>query len=342
MQTLNDLNHAIDRDRKASAYVTYAQFLLLGRSLHDLPPRDEYTRLKAAVAASDDDALRNASAEFVAMVQRRSLLGKMSPYWVPAPPYTPVMSTDEEPSGGFVGPGEAIPPAKVPLTSALTEVAKLASIIAVDRRTLDHQDGRVRQMFERALTNKLVALEDRELLSTTAAVPNERPAGLLADAVDVGVAAGYPSEELAALFAAVRNGNAQAPFLITSLQGAAYLSTGQTNAQPGRVANVPLLTSPFAGDKLILLDAALLVVVDQLLELAAGRTASVEMQDPATNNAVTPIGAATVSGWQTNTAFLRVIRYIWWMLTVPDAVAFLTLGGLTPVGRTAEPARGRR
>ena len=93
------------------------------------------------------------------------------------------------------------------------------------------------------------------------------------------------------------------------------------------VGVVPVVTSVAAGTKIILIDAGHLVVVDELLEVAGSTQAAVEMDDAPIGSAVGPTGAALVSGWQTNTSFIRAVRLLWWALMTDDAVAYTEVAG---------------
>ena len=91
------------------------------------------------------------------------------------------------------------------------------------------------------------------------------------------------------------------------------------------IGGIPVVTSPEAANKLILIDANRLVVVDGLLEVAGSSIAAVELESAPTNSAATGLGAALVSGFQGNVTFVRALRYLWWTLMAENAVAFTTI-----------------
>jgi len=321
---------------EASAYVEYCRMLARRGSVNDLPEdTPAFRKIKAAVGSTDPTAFRNASTEFVRLVEAQTVIGQMTG-WTPAPPFTPVADLDASPTGTFIGEGLAIPATKLPVSTLTTEVSKLATIVAFDARTLASLDPRARRLFESALVAWLRVLEDREFLSATPAVVGTRPAGILADATLVPSSGTTPDDirtDVAALFAAVSSGLPRAPYYICSPGTAQVLLASDP---PGMhvsgtdglgIGLVPVVTSLAAANKIILIDAGRLVVVDELLEVAGSTHAAVEMDDAPVGSAAGPTGAALVSGWQTNTAFLRAVRLIWWALTTDDAVAYTEVAG---------------
>ena len=332
MRTLGDLTQQREAMIQATAYVDYCRMLARGGRLDDLPDREPYRRLKAAVSITDDAALKNLAAEFIRLVEQGTVIGQMAGAWLPAPPYVPIVAGDDAPAGTFIPSGAPIPVAKLTLTAITTEISKLAEIIAFDRRTLESQDPRARTLFERRFVNRLRTLEDREFLSTTAAIAGVRPAGILAGLTPVGGGASL-AEDLAALVAAVSGGMPIAPYFICSPSTAQYLAALQppvirSAAGSTAIGVVPVVTSPAAANRIILIDASRLVVVDELLDVASSSVAAIQMDDAPTNNAATGAGAQLVSGFQTNSAFVRAVRYIWWALLADNAVAFTEIAAL--------------
>ena len=336
MRTLPDLTRRREELQEASAFIEYTRMLARRGQVDDLPDTPPLRKIKAAVAMADHAALRNAATEFVRLVDQGTVIGQMAAGWLPAPPFVPVVAPDVDPTGTFVGGGAPIPATTLPITSLTTEIAKLATIFPFDQRTLASPDPRARRLFETSFVNWLRVLEDREFLSATAAIPGTRPAGILSAAPELG--GGSPSSlatDLAALYAYVSGGHPLAPYFIASSRAALHLTLLEGGAEfpdakitGGSIGGVPLITADAAANKIILVDAARLVVVDELLDVAASTLAAIQMDDAPTNSAVTGLGAALVSGWQTNSVFVRAVRYLWWALTTADAVAFTEIAGL--------------
>ena len=85
------------------------------------------------------------------------------------------------------------------------------------------------------------------------------------------------------------------------------------------------MISKAAGNKLVLIDAANLVVTDEGLEVKQSEQAAIEMLDNPTNNSATPTGTNVVSMFQANATALRLIRWLHWTLATDDAVSYLEL-----------------
>ena len=129
MRTLEDLTRQREQMLEASAFLDFTRTLARGGRLDDLPDREPYRRLKAAVGTSDDAALRQSSAEFVRLVEQGTVIGQMAGAWLPAPPYVPIVDGDDAPSGTFIASGQAIPVAKLAFTTLTTEISKLGAKI---------------------------------------------------------------------------------------------------------------------------------------------------------------------------------------------------------------------
>src|SRR5262245_184159 len=177
-------------------------------------------------------------------------------------------------------------------------------------------------------------LEDEALLDSTPAIASERPAGLLYGLTSVGV--GSPADiasDLAELWRAVRGGEPEAPAFICAPRAAVYLATLTAadggllfpNAGPlgGTIWNVPLIVSRAAQDFLILIDAGALLVHDDGLTIERSNQTAIQLT-------TTPSSGPTnlVSGFQTNTRFIKITRFLNWKLGYSDAIALLTL----PIG----------
>ena len=142
MRTLPDFTRQREQMLEASAYVEYVRTLARRGSIHDLPDdTPAFRKIKAAVGTTDPAAFRNASTEFVRLLEAQTVIGQMAGSWIPAPPFTPVVDLDASPTGTFIGEGLAIPATKLPVVTLTTEVGKLATIFAFDSRTLTNLDS---------------------------------------------------------------------------------------------------------------------------------------------------------------------------------------------------------
>ena len=81
--------------------------------------------------------------------------------------------------------------------------------------------------------------------------------------------------------------------------------------------------SAAAANRLILVDSSKLVIVDQGLDVESSEGAALQFDDLPTADP-----ANVIPVFQTDTAFIRVLRYIHWTIGADDAVAFATLTAL--------------
>lgn len=322
MQTLSDYTLAIETDRRARA-----QFDLIRHKMLGIPVDTELIR-KAAVTAVTTTGVPDARATsdaILKLAEPRRLLAQMR--GVPSPPNTVVFDVPMDAAGGFVSESEPIPMIQLAAGSTRTGIAKIAAIYGISDELVRATDGVMRSRFDQTITRLIWLTENRELLSTTAAVVNGRPAGLLASAPEFGGAsAGDLETAIAEMFAYVTDGQAVLPYFITSGRVALWAALQRTSTgarfpnvriNGGDIAGIPLLVSAAAGNKLILVDAAKLLVVDEGLELQGSRQAAIQMSDAPS------IGAQNVvAAFQTNVVFVKVQRYVHWVLVTDDAVAF--------------------
>ena len=307
--------------QKAQKQLDLVRFKLLGMPI-------EEAHMKAAVTAAGlsgfPDA-RSTTDAILKLAEPRRLLAQLG--GIPSEPNTVVYDIPMDPAGGFVPENEPIPMIAISGASVRTGIGKIAAIYGLDEGLVRATEGRMRSVFDQTITRLIWLLENRELLSSTAAVPNGRPAGLLASAPDFG--GGSPGDletAIADMFAYVTDGQAVRPFFIMSPRAAlwAALQRTETGARfphvkitGGDIAGIPLLVSAAAGNKLILIDAGKLLVVDEGVQIEGSRQAAVQMSD-------TPSVGATnvVAAFQTNTMLVKIQRYVHWTLVTDDAVAY--------------------
>lgn len=123
---------------------------------------------------------------------------------------------------------------KLSFTLLRTDIAKLMFLEGFSNDLIRSTDDRTLNLIERQSVRGLRRSEDREFLSDTAAVTQERPAGILFGLTAFG--GGSPvsmTANLEGLWSAVRNGDPDAPAFIVSRRGAMYLATLRTDGVPG-------------------------------------------------------------------------------------------------------------
>ena len=325
--TLPELTMQLERQQTRQAYFDVLRCLALGRGIETLPPTAHHERFTRAL--TDDAALRIPAATIFDETQPvSSVLRQLTRYALAAVPGAPVVAIGPATGADFVAQNAPIPVLQLPIASVLAEVAAIKWLIAMDKRTVDDA-RRGRAAVERALLLSTVKAEDAALLSATAAVPHERPAGLRAGAPVFPAASGAAADIAGAIgdaIGAVSGGAATALVAICTTGTAGQLAT--TGGGPdvrtdgtGSLGGVPLLTARAGPAGLVVfLDAALLAVVDEGVAIAASSNAALDFTIPP---AAAP--AEVVSMWQTNSISLRVARYVWWH-AVPGAVAVADLG----------------
>jgi HK97 family phage major capsid protein len=231
-----------------------------------------------------------------------------------------------------------IPLTKGAFDNVLLAPTAMGTIVVFSDELAKVGGDRATTIVETQLRRAVVVLENATLLSAAVAVPDESPAGLLNGVTSSGTgAAGAIDAEIAALFASVRDGAPDAPYFVASKAGALYLSglrsTSGAALYPdarvdggGHLHGVPLLVAAEAGTKLILVDAAAVVVADDGIEVARSTETALEMAD--TGLAVPPTGPTRVSLWQNDLTAIRATRFVTWVKGFDDAAGFLTL----PIG----------
>jgi hypothetical protein len=131
------------------------------------------------------------------------------------------------------------------------------------------------------------------------------------------------------LWESVRGGNSSRPVFITSPWGAAYLASLNVDGTPlfpgvspvgGSIWGVPQLADAAADNHLILIDGGAVAVSDNGLAIERSDVASLQMTD-------TPSAGPTnlVSLFQSDSAAIKLTRFLYWSLGHADGVAFLDL-----------------
>jgi hypothetical protein len=182
MQTLADLNRQFEADQAARNHLKWIRAVGAGRdhvaALLNEPSMAAYAKAVVdPIGAGSGLGTRRLSRALTQVIERLTLLGRLST--VSAPPHTGIPTVDMEPEPSWVADAAPIPVARFDLDIVFTALSKVAVILAFTRELLRSTDDRMLSLFERLLVPALRLAENRLLLSTDAAVENERPAGLL-------------------------------------------------------------------------------------------------------------------------------------------------------------------
>jgi hypothetical protein len=296
---------------------------------HGLPARFEKAAVGATTGTADPLHLQNVLAQaFLTRVAGRGLRGSIP--WLPLPPqvHAPIASTTG--TAGFVAEGVPIPVTRFDVGTAFLGGSKIPIICVFPRDLLRTPTDRVVSLLERHLARVIQEGEDRELLSDTAAVAGERPAGLLFGLSPI--ASGSPDSlaaDIELLFAATRNGEPDRPWFIVSPRGALYLALLRGADGPmfpdigvdgGSIAGVPVAVSKAAGNRLVLVDADGVGLWDGGLLIDRTQQATLQME-----TAPSAGPQNQVSMWQANAIAIRLIRQLDWARGYADAVNYIEL-----------------
>jgi HK97 family phage major capsid protein len=340
MTTLDDLNRRSEYLSRAHSAVAFARCLAIGGNL-DETVRQYYgrtphaERIKAAVAIATTGYAnlapqRTLTDEFLELTRRRTILGRLTGYRpVPMNVLVPLVSTGTV-AAWFLESG-SMPATAMAFDLAALTPTRIGTLLGVSRELMRATSPAATQLLERDLQRAVIEMEDGSLLDDQAAVPLSRPAGLLFGLSAVG--GGSPDSietDIIELWQAVRSGDIGAPYFIASPSGGMFLATLRgtggdrlfPDARPvdgGSIYGVPLVISKAAHANLVLVDASALAVADEGLEFGVSEQAAVIM------DTAPSAPAAVVSGFQTNTSFIRIIRTLHWALGYDDGVAFIEL-----------------
>jgi HK97 family phage major capsid protein len=345
MRDLRDLTAAHEANQRARDFsrLIYAHGLAAVegqpvQAIVEHMPGFERLRTKAAVAGGTTSNLGElagdiSAREFLNLLSKRTVLGRLMGT-LSAPPNTKIPTPATDPVPYWVSEGKPLPLALMSFTDPTTGAGKYGILQAFSRELFRVADERAVSLIERIAQRALVRAEDTLLLSDTAA-DGTAPAGLLAGLSPIGGGSPASIADVEELWTAVSGGDAMMPYFVVSPRGAMHLAARNIDGEPvfpnispaigGDIAGVPVLLSKAAANRLILIDAASLAVVDLGLEVGRSQQTSIQMLDNPTNNAATGTGTTLVSAFQSNMIVLRFLRWLHWLKLLDDAVAYLEL-----------------
>jgi HK97 family phage major capsid protein len=302
--------------------------------------------IEAMTTRPDSDAgplasLRGFSAAFLALVAPKEVLLRLTGRRI-APVNVTVATQSAGMVGAWVGEGQAIPVSRMSLSSTALRPTKLGGILAVTKELARSSDPAATSLVEADLTRGIAAFSNVALLDPTLdAIPEVRPASLTFGATEV-PDSGDIETDVALVLAALSGGNPAAPYLVMSPRSALFLATRRSaNGERifpdlgllgGFVLGVPVLVATAgAGDRVVGIDAAGIVVADLGIELDSSENATLEMVDDPTNatsagSPSAPVPTTLTSLWAANSVGIKATRYVNWSRR-SDAVAYLELAG---------------
>jgi HK97 family phage major capsid protein len=295
------------------------------------------TTNKAAVGANittDDGALTDPQLAFQRAAREYWAFGGLLLRTLQATPPHSVSTITADPAATWTGEGRAIAVGRTSLNHVTMGAYELGTIFAASKDLFRAQDPRIQLLLTRRAARQLARAIDVALLGALAATDSS-PAGVTAAAPVIG--GGSPADigrDLATATGYVSDGEASNLVIITSPRVTVYGNTldeslfRTVGIYGGTIAGIPVITSPAAGNKLILLDTDAMVMFDGGIEVSRSDVASIEMSDGPANNAATGAGASLVSMFQTNTAAVKLVQVCDWKLLADDAVAVVEVAEL--------------
>lgn len=354
MERLADFTARAETQEKALAFTRYAIALMLSKGdirgaaqvFTNRWPQCRAAPMvrKAAVTAGSTAGWGGPLAEmetfadgFLALLRPATILGRLTgirnaPFNVRIPLQTAGASV------GWVGQGASVKASALALNETTIKMTKVAGIVAVSSELIRSSDPAAEELVQADLIAGIAQFSDEQLLNPAKAeVADVSPASITNGVTPI-ASTGDDTDavvtDLQAAFAAIVTGGAQliAPAIImkptSALRLAAMSGPGGGQAFPGLGVNggtiwgVPVITSASVGDRIVVLDAAEMILADGGVELDASGNATIEL-DTAPTNPTTAAGVVT-SLWQMNLIGIMAKRYVYWRMRRPGAVSFIS------------------
>jgi HK97 family phage major capsid protein len=239
---------------------------------------------------------------------------------------------------GWIAEGVPAPAGALAFADTTFGKSKIGGFIVITDELARSADPAAEMLIQRDLSNAIVAFSDQAFLDPALeAVVDVSPASVTNGATEIestGDTAEEVTADLKAAFAALAAAGIQMsdPYIVMKPTTALFLA-GLENAAGvpafpnvtvagGSIWGVPVLTSASVGDRIVVLDAAEILLAEGGLEVEASNQATVEMAAPADS----PPDASTVmtSLWQENLTGVMVRRYIRWQRRRAGATAFVS------------------
>ena len=285
--------------------------------------------------------------EWVTLLSQRSVLGKLAT--VPMGFNRRVIVETGTTTASFVAGGAALPARAFDLNAtALLQNLKLGFLLAFTNESLAVWDSATRANIEARCTLGVVRGMDVQFLDPdTAASTGTRPGSVLNGITPVAGIVNSAASALAgieAVLAALVNSGSDlenVALVMSPRTALAFAMMQGSNANAvfpnlratgGDVYGVRVLTSVACTRTgspterfIAAIDASRIAVADSgRTEITSSAVATIQLDDAATGNSITPSATSAVSAWQTDSTFLRVTRYVNWTRCDDSAVAWAT------------------
>jgi HK97 family phage major capsid protein len=286
-----------------------------------------------------------AFADFVEYLRERSLYGQISPRFRRLPFDAPVLVQSSGGTAQWVKEGDAKPLTKWTYTRAKLSPLKVAAIAAATKETLMRASVNADAFLRDELARAVNARIDGSLISTTGAVQDESPAGLLNGTAALtlsgdGTVAGIRCDIAQFLKELVGdNLSVSGAFWVMPETVAIDLSlaTNEVGAPAfpgitpngGTLAGLPVFTSQYVptdsdGPVVALIKGDEIFLGDEGgIQVSVSDQASLLMDDAPSMDSTTPTGSnSMVSMWQTNSVAFLVERFVNWQKRRASAVVW--------------------
>jgi HK97 family phage prohead protease len=284
--------------------------------------------------------------EFLDMLRPLTILGKLPLREVPFNISVPLQSGGG--TYGWVGEGAPKPVTSPTYGSATLRFEKAAGIIVITQELARFSNPSAELLVRDELLNGLTRFYDTAFVSTTAAVSNVSPAGILngisSTAVTGTTAAKFRvdmntiiqnfitnNQDPATAVILMSTGQAMAlSSMITSL-GIAEFPT--INAQGGSYNGIPIVASQNVGQRIVLIQPRdILHASDPAIRIDASTETSIEMDTLPAQGEQSAITTVSVlkSMFQNNMVALRAEQFNTWKVARTTAVEYLTLNAYVP------------
>jgi Phage capsid family len=302
---------------------------------HYGPDSQVTTCLKAAVAAGTTTdatwagplASSALSDDFIAFARSRSALEQLVLRQTEFNTRTP-LDVEGGIAVGWVGQGAPKPVSSTAFDTAELLPFKLSAVAVATNEQLRMSNA---EKFLRAvMVSSFARMQDSAFFSADAAT-GTNPAGILNGLTPLAATTSGVAD-IADLVEAFE-GNLETSFLVMSPRNAVALGLSTSppldvGARGGSLAGIPVVTTRYvpadsSGSAIILLDGSEILFAAGPVEVASATSATIEMLDNPTNNSASATATSMVSLFQTNSAAIRIERFISWKVARPSAAAWI-------------------
>jgi hypothetical protein len=273
------------------------------------------TVLKAAVPAmgtaagasgAELVAWEGAAAEYFAILRERTLLGRL-PGIRRVPLLTRMVTQATGTTASWVGEGKAVPVSNGSYLEDKLTPLKICALSVITEELATSSDPSAEAVVREDLLAAMSEAIDLSFIDPA----NAGTAGVKPASVTNGVTGTVSVDPEADIAALIDGFDGQldraffvaSPLTLAKLSGAARPDVG---ARGGTLAGIPAIPSKAAGNNLILIDPATIIMGASDVDVRVSTQATIEMQTAPTANSLTGAGTTAVNLWQTNSVGVMV------------------------------------